>query len=212
MEITIKNQAFILHPGGALFWKAKKILLISDVHLGKVSHFRKHGVAIPNNAIAENFTRLTNVVEFFCPEKIIFLGDLFHSSKNTEWDLFVEWVSGCVSEMMLIAGNHDIINKKEYTDININVLQFLEIEDFLLTHHPTERKGWFNLSGHIHPGVILRGLGGQSLKLPCFYQKENQMILPAFGEFTGKHIMKAEQDDIIYAIAKDEIFVLFGKL
>lgn len=212
MEITIKNQAFILHPSGALFWKAKKMLLISDVHLGKVSHFRKHGVAIPNNAIIENFNRLTKVVELFCPEKIIFLGDLFHSSKNTEWDLFAEWVSGCVSEIILIAGNHDIINKKEYTDINIKVLQFLEIERFLLTHNPMEKKGWFNLSGHIHPGVILRGLGGQSLKLPCFFQKENQMILPAFGEFTGKHLMKAEQDDIIYAIAKDEIFVLFGKL
>jgi DNA ligase-associated metallophosphoesterase len=208
MVLTIQNQSFILHHSGALFWENKKVLLISDVHLGKVSHFRKHGVAIPNNAMIENFTRLTNVVEFFNPEKVIFLGDLFHSSKNQEWNLFEEWVSCCVSEVILVAGNHDIINKKHYTEINIEVLQFMQLDDFLLTHHPTERKGWFNFSGHIHPGVILRGFGGQSLKLPCFFQKENQMILPAFGEFTGKHMMKPDHDDVIYAIAEDQIIVV----
>ena len=63
MRITIQNQTFILHPSGALFWETRKLLLISDVHLGKVSHFRKHGVAIPNNVVSENFNRLTEVVK-----------------------------------------------------------------------------------------------------------------------------------------------------
>ncbi|HSD06813.1 ligase-associated DNA damage response endonuclease PdeM [Flavobacterium sp.] len=208
MKITIQNQSFILHTSGALFWETKKWLLISDVHLGKVSHFRKHGVAIPQNAIEENFNKLTKVVEFFRPEKVFFLGDLFHSSKNYEWIFFEEWVNCCVSELVLIVGNHDIIDKKNYTDINISVLQFFEIDNFLLTHQPKEMKGWFNFAGHIHPGVILRGLGGQSLKLPCFYQKDNQMILPAFGEFTGQHIIESNQEDIIYAITKEEIVVV----
>lgn len=76
---------------------------------------------------------------------------------------------------------------------------------------PHGKKGWFNFSGYIHSRVILRDLDGQSLKLPCFFHNENQIILPAFGEFTGKYLMKAELDDIIYAIANDDIFVLFGK-
>jgi len=211
MIATIQNEIFILHPSGALFWKEKKLLLISDVHLGKVSHFRKHGVAIPNDAILENFKRLNTIVEVFAPEKLIFLGDLFHSSKNQEWNLFEEWVSCCVSEITLVAGNHDIINKKHYTQIKVNVVQSLEIDDFLLTHHPTVKEGFFNFSGHIHPGVILRGLGGQSLKLRCFYQNKNQMILPAFGEFTGKHIVKPTQEDVIYAIANEEVVLVKKK-
>jgi DNA ligase-associated metallophosphoesterase len=211
MIATIQNEIFILHPSGALFWKEKNLLLISDVHLGKVSHFRKHGVAIPNDAILENFKRLNTIVEVFAPKKLIFLGDLFHSSKNQEWNLFEEWVSCCVSEITLVAGNHDIINKKHYTQIKVNVVQFLEIDDFLLTHHPTEKEGFFNFSGHIHPGVILRGLGGQSLKLRCFYQNKNQMILPAFGEFTGKHIVKPTQEDVIYAIANEEVVLVKKK-
>jgi len=205
MTITIQNQTFILHPSGALFWETRKLLLISDVHLGKVSHFRKHGVAIPNNVVSENFKRLTDIVGNFKPEKIIFLGDLFHSSKNKEWDLFEKWVECCTNTIILIAGNHDIIDKKHYLELDIDVVEFLEIDDFLLTHHPTLKEGFFNFSGHIHPGIMLRGFGAQSLKLPCFFQKENQMILAAFGEFTGKHLLKPQQNDIVYAIANDEV-------
>ena len=82
MKIEIKSQNFTLHQLGTILWEEKKILLISDVHLGKVAHFRKHGMAIPNQAIFENFKRLNEVVTLFKPETIIFLGDLFHSKMN----------------------------------------------------------------------------------------------------------------------------------
>lgn len=205
ITIAIKSNTFILHPSGAIFWEDRKALLISDVHLGKVSHFRKHGVAIPNNAVSKNFTRLTDVVDYFDPERIFFLGDLFHSSKNSEWHLFVEWSDCCVAEIILIAGNHDVIARENYDEIAIKVFKELEIDGFLLTHHPTEREGFFNFSGHIHPGIELRGFGGQFLKLPCFYKKENQMILPAFGEFTGKYMILPEGNDLVYAVTKEEV-------
>lgn len=212
MTVTIKinAQTFILHPSGALFWEDRKALLISDVHLGKVSHFRKHGVAIPNSAVSKNFTRLTEAVVHFNPESVVFLGDLFHSSKNSEWNLFVEWSDCCAAEIILVAGNHDIIAKENYDRIAVKVFKELEMDGFLLTHHPTEREGLFNFSGHLHPGVSLRGFGGHHIKLPCFFQKENQMILPAFGEFTGKHIMVPGANDLVYAVTKEEV-VLIGK-
>ena len=46
-KIVLFDAEFILHCSGAIFWPARSILLISDVHLGKVSHFRRHGVALP---------------------------------------------------------------------------------------------------------------------------------------------------------------------
>ena len=117
MNIIINNQDFILHQSGAAFWEKKKILLISDVHLGKVAHFRKHGIGIPNSAIFENFTRLKMVLELFNPTTIIFLGDLFHSKMNTEWNLFVEWTQSHSHKIILVEGNHDIISKKYYADL-----------------------------------------------------------------------------------------------
>ncbi len=208
MIITIKEQQFILHPSGSVYWQNQNLLLISDVHLGKVSHFRKHGIAIPNNAVPKNFEKLTEVVNFFKPEKVIFLGDLFHSSKNREWQLFQDWASCCVSEIILIEGNHDIIEKSNYEKIAVKVFSSLAINGFLLTHHPTEKENFFNFCGHIHPGIVLRGFGGQALKLSCFYQQQNQMILPAFGEFTGKFIVKPSQDDLIYAITDMEVILV----
>jgi DNA ligase-associated metallophosphoesterase len=208
MNIQIQNQNFVLHSSGALFWEERKTVIISDVHLGKVMHFRKHGIAIPQNAVSENFKKITDVLEYFQPEKIIFLGDLFHSSMNSEWDLFQEWISNHNQETYLIAGNHDIIDQKHYYEIGILVVDILEIDGFFFTHHPTEKEGFFNFSGHIHPGIILRGLGMQSLKLRCFFHKLNQMILPAFGEFTGKFILKPESDHLVYAIAGNEVILI----
>lgn len=205
MKITIHNQNFELHPCGAVFWEEKKILLISDLHLGKVSHFRKHGMAIPEKAVLENFNRLNNILELFDAKTIIFLGDLFHSKMNAEWKLFVEWIKKHSHKIILVEGNHDIISKKYYADLNIEIYSELVIDNFLLTHHPKVEQGYFNFCGHIHPGIQLRGLGKQSLNLSCFFRKPNQMIFPAFGEFTGNYYLVPTEKDKVYAITKNEV-------
>lgn len=205
MKIKINTDHFVLHFSGGVFWEEKGILLISDVHLGKIAHFRKHGLAIPESAIVENFNRLDAVVDFFNPEKIIFLGDLFHSKINTEWNLFAFWVHKIRTEVILVEGNHDIIDKQNYTDLNIKMHPQLIIDGFSLTHHPMQTEGFFNFCGHIHPGIQLRDVGRQSLKLPCFFRKESQLILPAFGEFTGNYFMKPGENDRVYAIANEEV-------
>lgn len=205
MEIIIKKNHFTLHCSGAIFWKEKNTVLISDVHLGKIAHFRKHGLAIPVQAIPENFKRMDEVLDLFEPEKIIFLGDLFHSKINKEWDLFAHWVKGISQEILLVEGNHDIIDKQNYAHLNIMIHNKLLIDDFLLTHHPIETDNFFNFCGHIHPGIKLKDVGRQALKLACFFKKEKQLIVPAFGEFTGQFYLKPQEHDEVYAIANTEV-------
>lgn len=204
-NLKVKNQSFILHPSGALFWKERQALLISDVHLGKVSHFRKFGAAVPQRTIIQNFKTLNTVIGHFKPETIIFLGDLFHSHLNKEWILFEEWVRTTSRHIILVSGNHDIISPLKYEALGIRVVPEIQWDGFLLTHHPEERKGLFNFSGHIHPAVRLRGQGRQSLRLPCFYKRIFQMILPAFGAFTGTHCIDPQPEDEVFAIADASI-------
>ncbi|MCJ7465737.1 MAG: ligase-associated DNA damage response endonuclease PdeM [Maribacter sp.] len=206
--IKINFQQFVLHPSGVLFWEQKSYLLISDVHLGKISHFRKYGAAVPQKAIAKNFELLQEVVTFFQPNTICFLGDLFHSTLNQEWDAFKKWVTGVRAKIILVKGNHDIISYLKYEALGIDVVEELPLDAFLLTHHPEEREGFYNLSGHIHPAIRLRGQGRQSLRLPCFFKRKNHMILPAFGEFTGSHVLKVKNDDEIYAITQNEVILV----
>ncbi len=205
ISIKIKNQEFILHPSGALFWKEQSILLVADVHLGKVAHFRKHGAAIPAHVAFENLEKLTAVTNHFQPKIVCFLGDLFHSKLNTEWEDFAKWVAYTSANVVLISGNHDIIPKYLFEDLGVQVYDKLKMQKFLLTHHPTEKDGFFNFCGHIHPGVKLQGQGRQFLRLPCFFKSEKQLILPAFGNFTGKFTLKPSEKDTIYVIAEDQV-------
>ena len=206
--LTLFNQTFILHPSGAMFWEEEDLLVISDVHLGKVSHFRKFGSAVPQKAIAGNFKKMDEVIGSFDPSKIAFLGDLFHSSLNKEWLLFEQWMETVSAEVILVEGNHDIISPLKYETLGIFITSEMVIKNFLFTHHPEERPGFFNFSGHIHPGVRINGLGRQQLKLSCFFKSKDQLILPAFGEFTGKHILIPQGDDEVYVVTKEEVIYL----
>lgn len=208
LNIKIQGQDFVLHPYGAAYWPEQEVLLVADVHLGKVSHFRKHGSAVPMKAIAQNFTKLDQLRSDFDPEHIVFLGDLFHSSLNMEWNIFEEWIRSIDNQVHLIAGNHDIISPLKYQDLGINIYSDVKVGGFHLTHHPTVTKDHFNLCGHIHPGFKMRGSGKQLLKLACFFRSSNQMILPAFGEFTGNYFMEPEVGDRIFAITGNEVIAV----
>lgn len=195
----------MLHPSGAIYWPEQQKLLIADVHLGKVSHFRKHGAAIPPEAAAENYRKLNEVMAESQPETICFLGDLFHSYINTEWNVFIEWVGKQKKQLILIKGNHDIISDLKFEDVNMEVRDSLQIGKFLLTHHPVSEANFFNFAGHLHPGVRMVGKGRQGIRLSCFYRTTDQLILPAFGNFTGKHIIRPGENDEVYVIVSGEV-------
>ena len=203
--LTINHQNFVLHPLGGLFWEEKSQLLISDVHLGKVAHFRKFGAAVPRKALHNNYRLLDEIVTHFNPFQICFLGDLFHSSLNKEWELFENWIAKTPAEVVLVSGNHDIISPYKFEQLQIPIFQEWILDDFLLTHHPEKREGYFNFCGHIHPAIRLQGFGRQKLRLPCFFKSESQMILPAFGEFTGMHVLQPKTSDEVFVIVEDEV-------
>ena len=108
-RIQINENHFDLHPSGALYWVEKKTLMLADVHLGKVAHFRKNGIAVPRKAEGAFYEKITLLLNEFEVERLLFLGDLFHSFQNNEWHLFSAWVKQQQSELILIEGNHDVI-------------------------------------------------------------------------------------------------------
>ncbi|MGA8854736.1 MAG: ligase-associated DNA damage response endonuclease PdeM [Christiangramia sp.] len=205
-NIKIRDQDFVLHPFGAAYWPEQEVLLVADVHLGKVSHFRKHGSAVPLKATSQNFIKLDQLRKEFDPEHIVFLGDLFHSSMNMEWNMFEEWIGSIDNRVHLIAGNHDIISPLKYQELGIKIYSDVKVAGFHLSHHPEELNNHFNICGHVHPGFKMKGDGKQLIKLSCFFKSQNQMILPAFGEFTGNYFMEPEEGDRIFAITGKEVF------
>jgi len=205
------NQNLLLLPEKAIYWLQEETLIVTDIHLGKVGHFRKAGIAIPKSLEQDDLALLSDLIYRFNPKCILFLGDLFHSDLNNDWDWLVLWRSLFSHiQITLVLGNHDILNRKFYTDLNFNLCHFLDAGPFRFSHEPLKKNELnlvsnYILCGHIHPGVLLEGAGRQTLSLPCFHFGKHQAILPAFGKFTGKVKMKNLEGDRIFAILKDKI-------
>jgi metallophosphoesterase superfamily enzyme len=107
----------------------------------------------------------------------------------------------------LVLGNHDIMSERQYTRKNIAIHNELLIDNFIFTHHPLEEQkaSKYNMAGHIHPGVYLRGKARQAITLPCFYFGKNLALLPAFGMFTGLARIQPKKEDRVFAIIEDKV-------
>jgi uncharacterized protein len=68
-----------------------------------------------------------------------------------------------------------------------------------------EAKDAFTFCGHLHPGVVINGMGKQSLRFPCFYFSPRHCILPAFSRFTGMANITANKSDTLFAIVEDAL-------
>ena len=200
------NQHLYLLPDKAIYWKEEQALLIADPHIGKVTHFRKAGIAVPGQAAHENLWRLEQLIKCHDPKKIIFLGDLFHSEMNIEWLMFKELLHRYSStRFLLVLGNHDILHHESYSGSSLEAHLSIELGPYFITHEPEEHLLLYNLSGHLHPGVRMVGKGRQSMRFPCFYFGQSNGILPAFGEFTGLHILQPKPDDEVFVITGNNV-------
>jgi DNA ligase-associated metallophosphoesterase len=211
MDVEILDEQFGLYPQKAVLWKSQAALLLSDLHLGKINHFRKAGIPVPAKANDHNLELLIELLGICKPQRVICLGDLFHSHYNAEWEVFGEVVRHFSSiSFELVQGNHDIMSKYQYSRKGIEVRDTLQLGRFLLTHHPLETipEGLYNIAGHIHPGVSLRGKGRQAMTLPCFYFSARQAFLPAVGKFTGLARIAPKKNDKVFIVAEDKIVLM----
>ncbi|WP_185154048.1 ligase-associated DNA damage response endonuclease PdeM [Fulvivirga sp. M361] len=204
MEVKIKHHNFKLLEEKCLLWLDREALLIADLHLGKVNHFRKSGIPVPNKPNDENIERLIMLLQTVRPKRVLFMGDLFHSHYNTEWEIFGEVLKYFPeTQFELIVGNHDILSNYQYTKNKLVLHDKPLIENgLILSHEPldTLADDQYNIAGHIHPGVRLKGKGRQHLTLPCFYFGKQQALLPAFGQFTGIAKIKPQKGDKVIVI------------
>ncbi|NQZ75454.1 MAG: ligase-associated DNA damage response endonuclease PdeM [Ekhidna sp.] len=204
-EVEIKGEVLTLLPQRGIYWAAKETLIISDLHLGKAGHFRKHGIPVSTNVHRVDLAILKSLIVEYDPKDVILLGDLFHSSENREWDHFIEFIEVFDSvQFILVEGNHDILDEYPPT---LKVQKKIELEPFSFTHIKEDTAD-YNLSGHIHPGVSIRGRARQSITMPCFYFSDHHGVLPAFGQFTGIKKIKPMQRDLVFGIVEDRVIEL----
>lgn len=215
ISIIQNGQHLWLSSERCIYWEEENTLILSDLHFGKTGHFRKAGIAVPQNVYKDDLHRLIQLIQHFQPDNLLIVGDLFHSEANKELDLFKRWRNDFEKiSIQLVKGNHDILTNDWYKEANLTIHpQTLSIHPFLFTHDVTQTS--FNhlpvpyiFSGHIHPGIRINGGGKQSLRFACFYFGKEYAVLPAFSRFTGTYLVEPKPSETVFAIIDNTIVQL----
>lgn len=199
-----------LLPERALLLPEYDTLVIADWHLGKGVHFRKAGIFMPVMAVDKDIVRLQSLLDRYHPQTVVFLGDLFHSDLNSEWLMFERFRADNPStRFILTRGNHDILPDDSLENAAVDVVPYYCIGPHIhCTHHPRDYEvaDQLNIAGHVHPGCAIPARGRQAYRLPCFYYYKQTLLLPAFGQLTGLHLVQPLRNVHIYPIAGDKVW------
>ena len=179
-SFTFQSLELVAHPSGILTWPDERLLVVSDLHLGKSSRMaRRSGILIPPYETEDTLARLAEEIARIDPKKIICLGDSFDDLRAM--DELSEEDTKRISALMAgrdwiwIEGNHDA------GPIHIGGTHLLETEVGPLTfRHIADPEKTSEVSGHFHPKAYLAGRSHS-----CFLYDRERIIMPAFGTYTG---------------------------
>ena len=203
-----------LLPDRALFIPTANALVIADVHIGKAATFRSLGVPVPHGTTDSNLQRISKFIEQLRPSTLYFLGDLVHGPAALRpriiESLLIWREQHNHLRMVLIGGNHDAKAGALPERLKIELVREpylgaeLSAPRLYLCHEPQTINNAYVLAGHWHPVYRLTGRA-DSVRLPCFWQQPEQLILPAFGEFTGGHPVTLGPRDTLYLTESEQV-------
>ncbi len=211
LEIAWNNTSLQLRGDKTIYWPARDCLLVADCHFGKAATFRGAGIPVPSGTTEQMLQTLTRALTETAARRLIVLGDLVHGpAKQGTWRAtLAAWRQRHAAlQLDLVPGNHDRGVAGFLRELNGRVLAEPHDEGgAILVHHPQRADaGNWSLAGHLHPAIRLVETGRSTFKLPCFYLRHHQLILPAFGDFTGTKTVTTSAGDQVFAIADGHVF------
>lgn len=213
LPITLAGEAVVLLPERALWWPRERALFVADVHLGKAASFRALGQPVPAGTTRDNLDRLSGLVNALGARSLVVLGDFLHAATAQQAqviDPVLAWRQRHAAlRCLLVRGNHDSHAGDPPAALRFDIVdEPFRVGPFAACHHPQQVAGAMVLAGHLHPAVQLRGRGLDRLRLACFCEGENWLILPAFGAFTGSTLELPAQTLRCYAVGGGVVIAL----
>jgi len=200
VRFTFSSTELVALPQGALFWPARRALLVADLHLEKASWFAKSGQMLPPYDSIATLTDLAAIVASTGAEEIWCLGDSFHDSEGCE-RLPADARAALIAltgatRWTWITGNHD---SRLLDHCGGEIVEEAEVDGLLLRHEADPKETRPELSGHFHPKLRVNHRG-RLISRRCFIATETKLILPAFGSLTGG--LDAAHPEIVRAVGR----------
>ena len=185
VPFSFAGETFEATPSGALFWPARKTLLVADLHLEKASWFARLGQFLPPYDSHATLTELEREVERSGATTLYCLGDSFHDRFGC--DRLPANARELLSDLTAkldwawIVGNHD----PGFADhCGGRIEDEVEIGGIILRHEAMREETRPEISGHFHPKLRVN-LMGRRVSRRCFVLSATKLIMPAFGSLTG---------------------------
>lgn len=201
VPFSFAGQELHALAAGAVFWPARKALIVADLHLEKASWFAaRSGQMLPpydsHATLSEliALARRTQAAELWC------LGDSFHDQEGCERlpaearRMLTDLTAAL--RFVWITGNHDagLIDH-----CGGEIMVEAEVDGLVLRHEAEPGETRPELSGHFHPKLRLTHRG-RNVARRCFVMTGAKLILPAFGALTGG--LDVRHPEIVRAVGK----------
>ena len=185
VPFSFAGETFEATPSGALFWRARQVLLVADLHLEKASWFARLGQFLPPYDSHATLSALSAEVERSGATRLFCLGDSFHDRFGCDrLPANARELLGSLTQKLdwvWIVGNHD----PGFADhCGGRIEDEVEIAGIILRHEAVPDEPRPEISGHFHPKLRLH-LKGRQVSRRCFVLSATKIIMPAFGALTG---------------------------
>jgi len=210
--LAVAGETLMLLPEKAVYWPARQMLIIADIHFGKAASFRAQGIPVPRGTTTENLAGLDDLIERHGACHVMFLGDFLHAraahASSTQQAMLAWRHTRPDLQLTLVRGNHDKHAGDPAAALGIEMVDEPHtVGPFAFCHHPDIDTEGYALAGHVHPAWVL-ATRYDALRLPCFVVGAQRMILPSFGSFTGGHVVTREAGDAIYVTSGEAVHAI----
>ncbi|APA67380.1 ligase-associated DNA damage response endonuclease PdeM [Janthinobacterium sp. 1_2014MBL_MicDiv] len=208
--VELAGESLWLLAHKAVYWPARRMMVVADIHFGKAAAFRALGVPVPRGTTTQNLQALDALLAAHACEEIVFLGDFLHAraahAAATVAAMQAWRARHPRLRLTLVRGNHDVHAGDPASALRIRMVDEPHTVGALsFCHHPDTVAPGYVLAGHVHPVFHLRAAAG-GLRLPCFLLGPSRAILPSFGAFTGGHAVRPGAGESVYVTADTAIF------
>ncbi|MFB6352098.1 MAG: ligase-associated DNA damage response endonuclease PdeM [Bradymonadaceae bacterium] len=188
LTVEIPGEQLVVCGERGIWWPAASVLLVADVHVGRIAAGRARGAAVPGDSLGATLEQLGRLIDRTDPDRVVVLGDFVQDRAGLN-PRVVERVGAAISTwsapLELVPGNHDRRVGPLPEEWPVTILEpVTRLGPFVLRHEPEPTDGGYVLAGHYHPTVRLEA-GRDQLRLPCFAFGDRVGISPAFHAVTN---------------------------
>jgi uncharacterized protein len=184
--LHLAGERLMLDPSGAVFWPARKMLILADLHLEKGSAAAGRGRLLPPYDSRTTLDRTAMLLRRYSPTHLLALGDSFHDTEGAARlqaadQARLASMAQSVS-FIWVLGNHD----SHLPDSLPGEMASAWSDGPLHFRHAAETgASEAEICGHHHPKATVP-VRGASVTRPCFVTDgHRRLMLPAFGAYTG---------------------------